>query len=151
MNRMNQTFLKLTPAEKAYEQHQKGERQTGCLLAFSLHIRFLDQCLTYSIAPLFTTLLSISIIPSTNSQVWKIHCTYLLFAVCGESPTIANGAAIDLPEFPVDVDYEITYSCDEGYRFKEGGFNKTIKCEAFGVWSSITNCVGEYFVIREGI
>ena len=83
MNRMNQTFLKLTPAEKAYEQHQKGERQTGCLLAISLHITFLDQCLTYSIAPLLKTLLSISIIPSTIGRFAKytVLIYYLQFVV----------------------------------------------------------------------
>lgn len=66
-----------------------------------------------------------------------------IFAVCGASPEIAEGAAVSLPRFPVNVGTEVTYVCNEGFRFRDGGFNVTIKCELGGFWTKIGNCVGK--------
>ena len=61
--------------------------------------------------------------------------------VCGESPAILHGSAVSLPNFPVNVGEQITYTCSNGYRFRDGSYSKTIECEQGGWWSLITNCI----------
>ncbi|XP_048449807.1 complement decay-accelerating factor transmembrane isoform-like isoform X2 [Rhincodon typus] len=54
---------------------------------------------------------------------------------CGKPPVLKNGSAVNSPTtFPVGTN--ITYRCDTGYAFQEGG-SKRITCRKDGTWSPL--------------